>query len=193
MVRASVSTSWAAARGLVGLSADPLVEAASLHELQRKKGPTFVLAGLVNLHDVGMKQLGNGFRLGAKPRQADLTNMCSRQDHLQGDQALQPTVPGLVDDAHAAPAEFFQDVVTRHGHALQSACSRRQASRGVTRRGCGLRVGCARLPGVLPRQQAARFARVALCRGDPDLARTAESETVVLGDRGRQKNRRIAR
>ena len=78
-----------------------------------------MLAGLVNLHDVGMKQLGDGFRLGAKPRQPDLTDVRSRQDHLQGDQALQPTVPRLVDDAHAAPAEFFQDVVTRHGHALQ--------------------------------------------------------------------------
>ena len=66
-----------------------------------------------------MKQLGNGFRLGAKPRQADLTNMRSRQDHLQGDQALQPTVPRLVDDAHAATAEFFQDVITRNGHALE--------------------------------------------------------------------------
>ena len=119
MVRASVSTNWAAARGLVGLSRDPLVEAASLDELERKKRPAFVLAGLVDLHDVGMKQLGDGFRLGAKPRQAHLADVRSRQDHLQRDQALQPAVPRLVDDAHAAPAEFFQDVVTRNGHALE--------------------------------------------------------------------------
>ncbi len=111
--------------------ADPLVEAASLHELQRKIGPAFVLAGLVDLHDVGMKQLGDGFRLGAKPRQAHLTDMRSRQDHLQGDQALQPAVPRLVDDAHAAPAEFFQDVITRHGHALESRGAGEQTDRHV--------------------------------------------------------------
>ena len=56
----------------------PLLEAAAVHELERKIGPTFVLAGLVDLHDVGMKQLGNGFRLGTKPRQADLANMRAR-------------------------------------------------------------------------------------------------------------------
>ena len=36
-----------------------------------------MLAGLVNLHDVGVKQLGDGFRLGAKPRQPDLADMRS--------------------------------------------------------------------------------------------------------------------
>ena len=36
------------------------------------------------------------------------------QDHLQGDQALQLDVPGLVDHAHAAAAQLPQDLVTRH-------------------------------------------------------------------------------
>ena len=103
---------------------DPLVEAASLDVLERKIRPTFVLAGLVNLHDVGMKQLGDGFRLGAKPRQAHLTDMRSGQDHLQRDQALQPAVPRLVDDAHAAAAELFQDVVTRHGNSSEHRYAR---------------------------------------------------------------------
>ena len=98
---------------------NPLLETAAFHELQRKIGPTFVLARLVNLHDVGMKQLGNGFRLGAKPRQADLANMRSSQDHLQSDEALQATMSRLVNDAHAAPPELFQDVITRHSHTLQ--------------------------------------------------------------------------
>ena len=125
IVRASVSTSWAAARGLVGALAHPLVEAASVHVLERKIRPAFVLAGLVNLHDVGMKQLGDGFRLGAKPRQADLTDMRSARTIFERDQALQPAMPRLVDDAHAAPAELFQDVITRHGHALEPVRARR--------------------------------------------------------------------
>ena len=32
-------------------------------------------------------------------------------DHLQGDQAVQAALPGLVDDAHAAPAELAEDLV----------------------------------------------------------------------------------
>ena len=63
--------------------ADPLVEAASLDILERKERPAFVLAGLENLHDIGMKQLGDGFRLGSKPRQAHLADMRSRQNHLR--------------------------------------------------------------------------------------------------------------
>ena len=54
----------------------PLVEAASLHELQRKIGPTFVLARLVNLNDVGMEQLGNGFGL-ARNRARPICPTCA--------------------------------------------------------------------------------------------------------------------
>ena len=118
-MRASVSTSWAAPRGLVGLLAIRWSRLPPSTILERKERPAFVLAGLENLHDVGMKQLGDGFRLGAKPRQAHLTDMRSRQDHLERDQSLQPAMPGLVDDPHAAPAEFLQDVVARNGHALE--------------------------------------------------------------------------
>ena len=95
MVRASVSTSWAAARGTRRALADPLVETAPLDELQREIRPAFVLAGLVNLHDVGMRELGDGLGLGAEPRQAHRSDVRPGQDHLQGDQALQPPVRAL--------------------------------------------------------------------------------------------------
>ena len=39
------------------------------------------------------------------------------QDHLERDQAIQPDVPGLVDDAHAASTDLRDDLVARHGQA----------------------------------------------------------------------------
>ena len=50
--------------------AQALFEAAPLHELQREVGPPFVLAGLVDLDDVGVLQPGDGLGLGAEPGQA---------------------------------------------------------------------------------------------------------------------------
>ena len=96
--------------------ADPLVETASVDQLQREERQAVVLAGLVDLDDIGMRELGDGLGLGAESRQAHGTHVHPGEDHLQGDQALQTPVPGLVDHAHAAAPEFLHDVVTRHGH-----------------------------------------------------------------------------
>ena len=38
--------------------------------------------------------------------------LAAAADHLQGDQAVQPQLPGLVDDPHAPLAESFHDLVT---------------------------------------------------------------------------------
>ncbi len=39
--------------------------------------------------------------------------MHAAADHLQGDEPVQPAVPGLVDDAHAAAAQLAEDLVVR--------------------------------------------------------------------------------
>ena len=44
------------------------------------------------------------------------------QDHLEGDEAVQFDLPGLVDDAHAAPAQFPQDLVARHQTSRSRRC-----------------------------------------------------------------------
>ena len=46
-----------------------------------------------------------------KRASASAAGMAAGQDHLQGDQAVQARLPGLVDDAHAAPAQLAQDFV----------------------------------------------------------------------------------
>jgi hypothetical protein len=47
------------------------------------------------------------------------------EDHLQGDDAVEFQMAGLVDDAHAAAAEFAEDLVTRQ--ALGCGSGRRAA------------------------------------------------------------------
>ena len=119
MVRASVSTSWAAPARSRRALVDPLVETASLDVFERKERPPFKFAGLEYLHDIGVKQFGNCFRLGSKPRQANLPGVRPRQDHLERDQSPEPAMAGLVDHPHASPAELCEDVVARNRHALE--------------------------------------------------------------------------
>ncbi len=96
-----------------------LLEAAAFDELEREIGPAFVLTGFVDLDNVGVLQLGDRFRLGTKPGEPYRAGMRPREDHFQRNQALQPHVPGLVDHAHAATAEFLQNLISRHHHALK--------------------------------------------------------------------------
>ena len=57
---------------------------------------------------------GLGFARGSAP--ATSAPACrAGQDHLEGDEALEADLPGLVDDPHAAAAEDLQDLVARHG------------------------------------------------------------------------------
>ena len=98
--------------------AHPLFEAAPLDELEGEVGPAVVLAGLVDLDDVGVLELGDRFRFGLEPGQPGRPGVRPGQDHLEGDEPAEALVAGLVDDPHAAPAEFRQDVVARYGRPL---------------------------------------------------------------------------
>ncbi len=75
-----------------------------------------MLANLVDLHDVGMLEPGDGLALPAEPRALGRPRVGSRQDHLQGDNPGQPDLPCLVNNTHPAAAEDAQDLITRHGH-----------------------------------------------------------------------------
>ena len=87
----------------------PLVKALAGDELHRQEGAVPLLAHLENLHDVRMREPGGGFRFGAKP--CTLARAMRRKHHLQGDDATQAALPGLIDDAHPAAADLLNDVV----------------------------------------------------------------------------------
>ncbi len=70
-----------------------------------------VFADLEDLHDVGVLQACNRFALGAEAGQFPFAGIFAGQDHLEGHQAVELALPGLVDDAHAAAAQLLQQFV----------------------------------------------------------------------------------
>jgi hypothetical protein len=137
------------------------VQAAAGHELQGEVRPAVGLADLVDLHDVGVLKAGDGLGLGAEAGQFVGAGVGAGQDHLEGDQAVQAEVPGLVDDAHAAPAQFPEELVAgddgavgggrlgrlRHERLARAGGARRRPAvgRGQRRAGQdGFRLGGAR-------------------------------------------------
>jgi len=64
----------------------------------------------MDLHDVRMLQASDG--LGLEASQFRRAGVTTGPDHLQGHRPLQGQVPRLIDDTHAAAAQFSQDFVT---------------------------------------------------------------------------------
>ena len=92
---------------------DPLGQAASLEELQREIRQAVVLADLEDLDDVGVVDGSDGAGLGLEAGQVVWLCTGAGLDHLQRDQALEPEMPRLVHDPHAAGAQHAQDLVAR--------------------------------------------------------------------------------
>ena len=67
------------------------------------------LADGVDRHDVRMAQLGGGLRLAGEPLADVLLEGQLGGQHLDRHPALEPLVPGAVDHAHPAPADFALD------------------------------------------------------------------------------------
>ena len=71
-----------------------------------------MLADLVDGHDVRMVELRGRFS-------ASMRNRCNvsrrgklpGQDHLEGDDALEPDLPGLEDNAHAAAGDLLDQLI----------------------------------------------------------------------------------
>jgi hypothetical protein len=82
-----------------------LREAAAGHEFQAQEREAGVLAHFVDLDDVGMLHPGDRFGLGPEPGQRLHPGRGAGLDHLQGHRPRRKELAGLVDDAHAAPAQ----------------------------------------------------------------------------------------
>ena len=90
---------------------------------------------MVDLHDVGVLQAGDGLGLGQETGDGLGVRMSAGQNHLQNARAVQEDLLGEVDDPHAAAAELGQDLIAvdnREGplrasirrHAVQPRSSR---------------------------------------------------------------------
>ncbi len=128
MARLSVSIEAGGLAGGQRCAVQPLRQAAAGAVFQREEGQAVVFADLVDLDDVGMLQAGDRFGLGPEALQLLAARDGAAQDHLEGDQAFELGLLGLVDDAHAAAAQFADEGVARDGR--QRRCDPRPVRQG---------------------------------------------------------------
>ena len=82
-----------------------LGQAARIGKLHHQKRPAVMFADLVDLHDVGMMQPGDGLAFERKRARACAESSDLGLQHLDGDDAIELFLPGLVNHAHAAASQ----------------------------------------------------------------------------------------
>ena len=100
-----------------GLPGDAVLQRHAVQKLHGDEGLAVLLADVVNRADVGMVQRGRGLRFALKTVERLRIARDIFGQEFQRDEAVQARVLGLVDDAHAAAAELFDDAVVRDGLA----------------------------------------------------------------------------
>src|SRR6266550_9615838 len=84
-------------------------QAAAFDEQHAEEMPAAMLADLIKGDDVRMIEPGDGFGFGAEALDFVLAAELIPANHLQGHDAIELALAGLVDDAHSADAELFQE------------------------------------------------------------------------------------
>ena len=98
-----------------------LCKAAALKEFQGEVRKPVLFADVVNLHNVGVPDPGDRFRLQAEARQLLRPGMLAGKDHLQRDEPIQLEMACLVDNAHAAATQLGHDVVALNDRSFARA------------------------------------------------------------------------
>src|SRR6266478_5413794 len=89
----------------------------AIQEFHGYEGTAVLLANVVDRADVGVIQCGCGLGFALKTGEClRVTGNLLRQE-LEGDEAMQPRVLSLIDDAHTPSTEFLDDAVVRDGLA----------------------------------------------------------------------------
>jgi hypothetical protein len=88
-----------------------LGQAAALDELHGKVRPAFDVTRVEDCNDVRVSQAGQRRGLPVKPLQFLGGGERAREQHLERNRAIERSLSGLVDDAHAAAAQHAQHLV----------------------------------------------------------------------------------
>ena len=127
-------------RGGAGIVAEPLGlprQAAAIHELHAEERPIFVLAHLIDRHDVRVIQVGRELGLAEESLSLRRGRHRPGQDHLQGDEPFQPLVAGLVNDTHATARELLEQFIVADGPLRPGSGQVSAITRGTHRGGVG--------------------------------------------------------
>ena len=98
-----------------GRARDAMLQRHAVQKLHGDEGLAVLLADVVDGADVGMIQRGSGPGFAAEAVQGLRVAGDLVGQELEGDEAMQPRVLGLVDHTHTAAAELFHDAVVRDG------------------------------------------------------------------------------
>ncbi len=114
-------------RDLDGPDGDAVLEGLALEQFHGDERPVLELPDVVNGADVGMVERRCRARFAAEPLDRLGVPGDVVREELQRDVPAEPCVPGLVDHAHPAAAELFQDGVVGDGAAEdgRGVCHRR--------------------------------------------------------------------
>ena len=111
-----------------------LGQTSTADELHREIRPSVHLPDIVNLHDMGMLQGGDRFRLPRKPGQFRRAGVLARQEHFESGSPLELAVADAIDDAVAAPSQDGEHFITRDvrqwGARMQSGAENLGSRRG---------------------------------------------------------------
>ena len=91
---------------------EPFGKTATVGELHDQVRPSAKVPQLEELHDVGVTQAGHGFGFHAESSEPVGRVVEPGEDHLDGDAAMQPALPGPVNNPHATLTEPAQDFGT---------------------------------------------------------------------------------
>src|SRR5439155_6954883 len=96
---------------------DPVLQCHAVQKLHGNESLTIFLADVVNRANILMIQSRRRLRLALETGEGLRVSSDLPRQELESDEAMQPRVLGLVDDAHPAPAQLFNDAVVRYGLA----------------------------------------------------------------------------
>src|SRR5713101_1012562 len=116
----------------------------AIQEFHGYEGTAVLLANVVNRADVGMVQCGCGLGFALKTGECLRVTGNLLGQELEGDEAMQPRILGLVDNTHTASAQLLDDAVVRNGLADHAqACyggsigkSMKAVELAVSQKGC---------------------------------------------------------
>ncbi len=115
-------------------------EVATRHIIHREVMLPSVLADFVDGDDVGVLQVGGRFGLSQKSFDLVWTGQDACADHFQGQIPVQTRLPGLPDDAHAAPGDLFEKLVITKILEARSGLRRARGCRQGIRKNGGRRI-----------------------------------------------------
>src|SRR5438445_9251391 len=94
-----------------------MLQCYAVQKLHGYKSMPILLANVVDRAYIRVIQCGRGLGFALKTGECLRVTGNFLWQELEGDEAMQPRVFGLIDDAHAPAAEFLDDAVVRNGLA----------------------------------------------------------------------------